>query len=488
MKIKCVTIANFRGIRKLDAPVDLSDLNFFIGDNGTGKTSLLEAINLCLSSGYVASRLDVNDFHSGSDETIEVVVEFVQPVTIKIPDGFATQDVACNKVVLKAKKRDRAAPGKAFSDLVTTTQHFVPVEARGEKGWSKLRKNGSPFSFDERQLAVSNVESDLPRVFFFGKNRARQLSKGFNSSLSSIIDDLNWRFDRGQRKKSDEDHFKHHRKMLHDIVFGETEGETLKKTIEAANIILSKLGVDPVEFSLLKTLNPYDNSEIVFAFDGFELPAEHGGSGVEMLVSLALLEALALLSKEKLIILIDEPELHLHPKLQARLVEHLTDLSSNVQIIASTHSPLLFKNVFRHPDAKLQITKRETGAVRVVDAHSAGFGYLGWSPSWGEICYFAYGLPTVEFHDDLYGALEDRFRGSPTTKTSQADFDMWLVGHGHPQDMKWTGGKGEARAETLMTYVRNRIHHPENHFRPDYTEAQLAASIEGMCNLIKRLA
>ncbi|MGD9914003.1 MAG: AAA family ATPase, partial [Rhizobiaceae bacterium] len=268
----------------------------------------------------------------------------------------------------------------------------------------------------------------------------------------------------------------------------ETEGETLKKTIDAANILLAKLGIDPVQFSLLKTLSPYDNSEIVFAFDGFELPAAHGGSGVEMLVSLALLEALAMLSKEKLIILIDEPELHLHPKLQARLVEHLSDLSASVQIIASTHSPLIFKNVFRNSDAKLQITKREMGAVKVVDAHSAGFGYLGWSPSWGEICYLAYDLPTAEFHDDLYGALEDRFRGSPNAKTSQADFDMWLVSHGYPQDVKWTGAKGEPRAETLMTYVRNRIHHPENHFRPAYTEAQLAASIEGMCNLLKKLA
>ncbi len=488
MKIKCVTITNFRGIEKLGAPVDLGDLSFFIGDNGTGKTSLLEAMNLCLSSGYVASRLDVNDFRNGSDEVIEVVVEFAQPLTVTLPDGFTTQDVPCNKVLLRAKKRDRAAPGKAFSDLVTTTQHFVPVDPRGEKGWSKSRKNGSIFNFDERQLSLNNVDSDLPRVFYFAKSRARQLSKGFNSSLSRIIDDLNWRFDRGQRKKGDTEHFKHHRRSLHDIVFGETEGDTLKKTFDAANEILAKLGVDPVEVSLLKTLNPYDNSEIVFPFDGFELPAEHGGSGVEMLVSLALLEALAMLSKEKLIILIDEPELHLHPKLQARLIEHLTELSANVQIIASTHSPLLFKNAFRNPNAKLQITKRDKGCVVVMDAQGAGFGHLNWSPSWGEICYLAYDLPTVEFHDDLYGSLEDRFRGSPTAKTSQVDFDLWLVGHGYPQDMKWNDSRGKPRSETLMTYVRNRIHHPENHFRPDYTEAQLAASIKGMCDLLKKLA
>jgi len=487
LRIKCVTVANFRGIRKLDAPVELGDLSFFIGDNGTGKTSLLEAMNYCLSSSYVASRLDVNDFHNGNNEAIEVVVEFVQPLTVKIPDGFATQDVPCNKVLLRAKKRDRAAPGKAFSDLVTATQHFIPVAPRGEKGWSTRRKNGSVFDFDERALSLNNVDSDLPRVFYFAKSRVRQLSKGFNSSLSSIIDDLNWRFDRGQRKKTDAEHFKHQRQALHDIVFGETEGDTLKKTFDAANEILAKLGVGPIEVSLLKTLNPYDNSEIVFPFDGFELPAEHGGSGVEMLVSLALLEALAMLSRERLIILIDEPELHLHPKLQTKLIEHLTELSANVQIIASTHSPLLFKNGFQNPNAKLQITKRDMGAVAVEDAHGAGFGHLRWSPSWGEICYLAYDLPTVEFHDDLYGSLEDRFRGSPAKKTSQEDFDLWLAGHGYPVDVQWIGAKGEARSETLMTWIRNRIHHPENQFRPNYTEEQLTASINCMCDLLKKL-
>lgn len=206
-----------------------------------------------------------------------------------------------------------------------------------------------------------------------------------------------------------------------------------------------------------------------------------------MLISLALLEAMAMLSKERLVILIDEPELHLHPKLQAKLIQHLTELSGDVQIVASTHSPLLFKNAFGNPNAKLQITKQDKGTVAVVDAHGAGFGYLGWSPSWGEICYLAYDLPTVEFHDDLYGSLEDRFRGSPTTKTSQADFDLWLEGHGHPLEVQWVDAKGGQRSETLMTYVRNRIHHPENQHRPNYTEAQLAESIKRMCGLLKKL-
>lgn len=485
MDIKSVSITNFRGIKNLKAPVALGAINFLIGDNGTGKTSILEAVNFCLSSGYVAGRLDVNDFHVGSDGPIEIVVEFQKPFTVNVPDGFTSQAVSCDKVKLTAKKREKAAPGKSFSDLVTTSHHFVPVQERGENGWTQKRKNGSPFNFDERQLLLSNEAPNFSRVFYFPKGRSRQILKGFNSSLSNIIDDLNWRFDKEQRKKSDEDHFKHGRRSLHDKVMLETSGDTLKKTIEAANLILEELGIPPVEISLFKTLSPFDNSELIFPFDGFELPVGHAGSGVEMLIALALLEAMAMLSKDKIVVLIDEPELHLHPKMQAKLVEHLMKLGDRAQIVASTHSPLLFKNCFQNTTAKLQITMQREGQVEVVNAHSLGFGYLGWSPSWGEICYLAYDFPTVEFHDDLYCSLEDQFRSSPIKRTSQADFDMWLVSKGHQKEIVWTDGNGVKREETLMTYVRNRIHHPENAHRPAYTEAQLSASIELMCRLIR---
>lgn len=485
VNIKSVFISNFRGIDQLDAPVEFGSMSFFIGDNGTGKTSLLEAVNFCLSSGYVASRLDLNDFHNGNDEPIEIVVTFQNPIVVTIPDGFTSQKVLCDKVRLFAKKRDRAAAGKSFSDLVTTSHHFVPVDERGENGWALTRKGGTVFQFDERQLALNNVEADLPRVFYFSKTRARQLSKGYNSSLSSIIQDLNWRFDRSQRKKTEVDHFKHDRKALHQRVFADTEGDTLKNTIEAANKILVKLGVHPVEVSLFKTLNPYDQSEVIFPFDGFELPVEHAGSGIEMVLSLVLLESMAKLSRDKLVILIDEPELHLHPKLQSKLVDHLTDLSGSIQIIASTHSPLLFKNIFQIPQTRLQITKKTEGKVVIADAHAVGFGYLSWSPSWGEICYLAYDLPTTDFHDDLYSSLEDAFRSSPSVKTSQVDFDNWLESRGHAKEVRWVDAKGISREETLMTFIRNKNHHPDNRHRPEFTDDQLTESIAQMCKLIR---
>ena len=481
MRIKNVTIKNFRGIGTLSAAIDLSDFSIFIGDNGTAKTTILEAVNYCLSPSFVGSRLDVNDFHNGEDCEIEITVEFDSAFNAEVPDGYNEQIVVCNKVTLIAKKREKSAPGKAFSDLVTISHYVIPVATRGAKGWSQPRKtSSSPFLFTERQLSFPSIDVELPKSFYFPKTRNRQLSKGFNSSLSNIISDLNWRFDKSQREKPEAERFKLQRNQFHESVIAETGGDTLKKTIDATNEILSAMGIDKVDISLVKTLTPYEYSEIVFPFDGFELPVEKGGSGVEMAIAIALLEAMAKISKGKIVLVIDEPELHLHPKLQGKLFDHFKTISSEIQIIVSTHSPFLFKSVYENREIQLQISKRESGSIIIQDARSSGFGLLKWSPSWGEICYFAYDVPTIEFHDDLYCSLQDR-----ENKPKIEDIEDWFVTvKGFTKEIIWDSS-GTEKHETLMTWIRNRIHHGDNQKRPMYSPTRLKDSIEIMVTLLR---
>ena len=67
------------------------------------------------------------------------------------------------------------------------------------------------------------------------------------------------------------------------------------------------------------------------------------GSGYEMMFSLIYSYYLSKQNGKSLIILIDEPELHLHPMLQEKFVNFLLEISKNSQIIITTHSPLLIK-------------------------------------------------------------------------------------------------------------------------------------------------
>ena len=481
MKIKFASIKNFRGIGEEALSFECDDFNLIIGDNGTSKTAILEAINLCLSSSYAASRLSIKDFNLGSDNTIEITVLFEEVFDVDIPDLFGNnQKIKCKGISLMAKKRDKAAPGKAFNDLVVTAHYYLPVKERSKDGWIIERKNKSILKITERQLALSYASALSPKSFYFGKNRDKELRKGYNSSMTNVIDDLNWRFEKNQRTKVETEKFKHKRGEIEKHVFENTDGDTLKKTIDETNKILAELNIPVVDLSIVKTLSPYDSSEMVKRFDGFELPINLTGSGIEMITALIFLETLAKISKTEICIIIDEPELHLHPALQDKFAKHLHDISEESQVFISTHSPFFFKNCFDKSGIKVLVAEVEDEEVVIKDARSKGFGLLKWSPSWGEICFFAYGLPTVEFHDDLYASLQDK-NGTETIAATEA----WLASGGQIKEIKWPDPIREPQEETLMTYIRNRIHHGDNQNRPMYTPEQLAESIERMIVLLK---
>ena len=72
MILKQVSIKNFKGIEK--CTIDLAGgFNLLIGNNGHGKTSILEAISVGLG-GFIAGIEDINTKHFTTDE-IRVVLE-----------------------------------------------------------------------------------------------------------------------------------------------------------------------------------------------------------------------------------------------------------------------------------------------------------------------------------------------------------------------------------------------------------------------------
>lgn len=65
---------------------------------------------------------------------------------------------------------------------------------------------------------------------------------------------------------------------------------------------------------------------------------------------------------EPAIVLVDEIDLHLHPKWQRQIVQFLTEIFSETQFIVTAHSPLIVQAA---PDANLVLLKREGGSVKI---------------------------------------------------------------------------------------------------------------------------
>ncbi|MEM6867018.1 MAG: AAA family ATPase [Cyanobacteria bacterium P01_C01_bin.121] len=77
------------------------------------------------------------------------------------------------------------------------------------------------------------------------------------------------------------------------------------------------------------------------------------------------------LSQGKAVVLIDELDLHLHPRWQRTIVQKLTHTFPNCQFIATTHSPLVIGEV---EPAGLTLLRQEGDRVSVIQGGLQGFG------------------------------------------------------------------------------------------------------------------
>jgi len=337
VKIKSIHIENFRCFITLD--LLLYKFNSLVGENGTGKTAVLEAINLALSPAYVASRIDEQDFNNRDLGDIKISVLFDKIFIAKLPDGYTTQDVPCIGVELIVKRRSQAAPGKALSEKFVVSHYVIPDESvlKTENGWSVKRKNGSDYKFTIRQLSFPLDLDNFPRCFYFDKNREKQSKIGFNSTLQKIAQEYNWRFRKAlENNKKD---FLSKWDEIYEMIISNIDEKKLKDTFEPLKKkLLSFLGnkYEGLELSILNLEQPFSKSFFSLRDGLNQIELSNLGSGISMILSYLLLETISSLSKEELIILIDEPEIHLHPQLQYKLLQHLANSSS--QIIISTHS------------------------------------------------------------------------------------------------------------------------------------------------------
>jgi len=131
----------------------------------------------------------------------------------------------------------------------------------------------------------------------------------------------------------------------------------------------------------------------------------------------------------------------------------------------------------------LLITKNTADSI-VVENTGSQFGLFPWSPSWGEINYSAYDLPTIEFHNELYGYIQETQQ-----KYAIDQIEAYFTSKNITKSKKWAkivSGQAQTPEDvTLMTFVRNSIHHPENTNNGEYTSQELKSSIDELIKLVR---
>ena len=459
-----------------------SGLNIFIGENGNGKTAVLELLNYLTQSTYATeNRLKIGDFNDPHKEI--VVIAETDEFNCKMP--FPNNYFECNGITFTAKSRERKSPGKllsspfqisnAFKNMHTNYKNSKSEDSRKEvQGLYKIFNN-------------ENIIDGSINVFYFDKNRTRQISNGtYKTTFEKICDDLNWKFVNSLNSKNKEALIQNVNGEYFKSVLDATQKGTGQKLASEMKDFFEKDEYENIKIELLDLLHPFSNAFFALKNDDDlkQIQVRDLGSGIEMILTLLLLKNISNESKGSVVYLIDEPELHLHPKAQESLLEILLLESKDKQIFLSTHSPYLFKNCLSYKTHLYIFGRNEQNEIDISNARDADWKIFPWSPSWGVINFQAYDLPTIEFHNELYGYAQEL---TGLQNTDQFDQRLIQLDNSMPIKTGYTHTNGSSFDCSLCTYIRHQIHHPENTNNSKFTPEELKQSINLLTGVLKLL-
>lgn len=183
-------------------------------------------------------------------------------------------------------------------------------------------------------------------------------------------------------------------------------------------------------------------------------------------------------------ILIDEPELSMHPKWQVKALPFYRGLFTyngiqNVQMILATHSEYIIKSALNDPGNVLVIVLRNDNGVIVPTKITAPTALP--SISSAEVNYNAFGVLSPDYHIQLYGYLQTK-----ENKTTIKDCDDYIMQSPHYNPSihaKASSNPYGTQYATLPTYIRNAIDHPNP--GNTFTDQELKRSIELLIRLCR---
>ncbi|MGB9911139.1 MAG: AAA family ATPase [Microgenomates group bacterium] len=265
-----------------------------------------------------------------------------------------------------AKYREKSAPGKAFSTIFTTkhivipecyqkydelkppliSTNYVPLkvqlntETRNYEYW--VKKDEKFKEIQERLLEVYGQDSleNFPRIFYFSKERDKDLRPGYFTTFQKILDELNWRFFKDY-KINKRNEYVNKWEDIYSFIINKVEDPKQSKIINPLKEKIKDFIGEKFtnfEISLFNLRQPFDDAFFSLREGDKIITLSRMASGELMVIAYFLLKLTSELSKEEIIFLIDDPELHLHPQLQYKLFNEIK--SSQYQHILSTHSDI----------------------------------------------------------------------------------------------------------------------------------------------------
>ncbi|MFK7935498.1 MAG: AAA family ATPase [Saprospiraceae bacterium] len=336
MKVKKIKIENFRGI--LDAELEFDDrLNVFIGRNGAGKTTILDAIGKCIFDLIKTFTGESNENIFNSNDNINYGARYFL-IDSQISTDFhpSLLDIYVHEGYLNSIEIRESAIDKFFNSLneiVKTREVTIPIF----KYYSRKRNTTYGVvmgkiikTFPIPQLETwDNIYQDevtyhkFVKWFFDNESKELRLRRDTKNEKAEIRT-LTYVRKAVQAALRE----------LEDINFSIKSDQVKRKY---SNDLIPTLVIENLETGVAEDLNNKSDGEkaiITLVADiAYNLSiAKDFSEGDDYLNSPG-------------IVLIDEIEAHLHPEWQRKIIPLLTELFPNIQFFITTHSPQVISTV-----------------------------------------------------------------------------------------------------------------------------------------------
>lgn len=352
---------SFRRDSEHEHSFNICQWTVLLGNNGTGKTNILKALANMEPRVVLNTNKDVDNSNS-SPESAAVIIQKPVPRT-----SFIAEKMYGPKVIERYEKGDylihcefAVTENKSLNFQSKSFRNLPKQEVENKSESSSY----SPilFGYGPTFNAVdSSPELEHLKIYAYGVNRISDRT-GLSNELKDTAASL---FDENVSLLNLEDwllQLELAKRTKPEVV---NRVELLKKVFSSSSIL-----PDIKDFRLVTDDN--FNSHIEFECNDGSFRFNELGYGYQCMLAWIFDFSKRMFDRysssknplaEAAVVIIDEIDLHLHPKWQRTLLKDLSELFPNTQFIVSTHSPLIVQSI---AGINLYVLKHNTdGSIRI---------------------------------------------------------------------------------------------------------------------------